>query len=499
VLSVTSFAKNDPTTPSYFLCEKITDYTCPAGSFLFDGLCYTLFTNLVTQAQADRNCYLMGGQLLAVLSRKQMTFINAAFPSYDYGYNVIWLDYRKITYNLTDTVFRAIDDRNIVFSNSTGLDFTSTAPVLTDPNVNCVVMDASEGDFNGWRSISCFQNASYICQQSQLLAPSLRRIIPVLQLLLPLDLYSGFRDLVLMSRPNSGNLVAISADKYLPSQLAGAAHFLGKSNSYLHIDNGAPAKSINSQFGISVSMWIYIDVIYDFERQFLIDARPECNTGLETDEGFVLYLWNRQIEAFMLNYSIPLPCNMSTPFIVTTATTQNVHLAAKLCSYNTTTKCQVFFSPETYLVPVKKWTHVGFTYSAVSQRGTFFIDNNYGYYNGSTQSDSLSSYFSFDSLNWLTNSTSVAVSAPIRVGSRKYQQSGSFAGKMSCLQWYEGPLTQSQFLHLSKCPVNSTYSGIVSLCPIGFHYYKKNCYKFSPQPQDFSTAEAYCTSTPGCK
>ena len=492
-LKVFQFDKEDLGPFTSYLCEKITDYTCPRGSFLFDGFCYTLFSNPVTHAQADRNCGLTGGQLLAVKTRKQMTFLNAAFPSGTYS--MAWLDYRRNTYSTTDSPFRAIDDSTFVFDSS-GIDFTAGSPLGTTEN--CVVMSETQGAFNGWTTISCLQNASYICQKPQQLAPALIRILPVHQLLLPLDLHSAFRDLVMPARANHGYMVAISADQYLPSQLVGAAHFLGISNSYMQIDNTAPTKSFNAQFGISISMWIYIDMIYDGEHQFLIDARPECVTGSENDDGFSLFLYNGKGATAGLNTANPPSlCSQVVTFASTAATKNEVHLVAKLCTYNTSSVCQGFASPDAYPVPVNRWTHVGFTYNAVSQKGTFFIDNNYGYFNSATNSDSLSTYFTYDTGSWLTNSSSAAVSSPIRLGSRKYQQQGSFAGKMSCLQWYEGPLTQAQFLYLSSCPVNSTYAGKAVLCPAGYHYYKKNCYKFSVQAEDFSTAEAFCTSTPG--
>jgi len=494
-LNVFAFEKEDFSPLTSYLCEKITDYTCDKGSFLFDGFCYTLFSNPVTHAQADHNCGLIGGQLLAVKTRKQMTFLNAAFPSGPSSYNMSWLDYRKNTYNTTDNFFRAIDDSTFVF-DSNGIDFTTGSPLSMSSD--CVVMSAAQVPFNGWTTASCLQTASYICQKPQQLSPALIRILPAQQLLLPLDLYSGFRDLVMPARSNQGYLVAISADQYLPSRLVGAAHFLGNGNSYLQIDNTAPTKSMYAQFGISVSMWIYIDLIYDGEQQFLIDARPECVTGSENDDGFSLFLFNGQGSTAGLNTANPPTlCSHVITFTGTATTQKNVHLVAKLCNYNTSSTCQRFASPDAYPVPINQWTNVGFTYNAVSQQGTFFIDSNYGYFNSATNSDALRSYFSFDSGNWMTNSTSVAVSTPIRLGSRKYQQQGSFAGKMSCLQWYEGPLTHSQFLHLSTCPVNSTYTGKAALCPPGFYYYKKKCYKFSVQAHDFSTAEAYCTSSPG--
>jgi hypothetical protein len=495
-LNVFPFDKYDQTDYSNYLCEKINDYTCPSGSYLFDGLCYTLVSTPLTHAQADYSCSLMGGQLIQIKSRKQQTFINAAFPTNPSSYDLIWLDYRKVTYDNSDLAFRALDGSTIIF-DSTGLDFTSSGQVSLDPAKNCVVMNGTDYN-NAWTPISCFAKASYICQQPQQLAPTLVRTIPAKQLLLPLDLFSGLRDQVLPARANLGSLVAVTTDLVLPSGLAGAAHFLGKSNSNIKIDNSSPSKSIYSQFGVSVAMWIYIDLIYDGETQTLIDARPECVTGSETDEGFTLSLVNLKSTPALITSSPPKACSTVLPaFTVTTTLKQNVVLYAKLCNYNYTTVCQYFASPNTYFVPVQTWTHIGFTYNAVTQTGTFFIDNQYGYYNPASNSDVVGKYFSYDSGRWLTNSSSAAVSAPIQLGSAKYQQPGALAGKMSCLQWYEGPLTQSQFLYLSRCPVNATYPGKAALCPQGFYYYDGYCFKFSAQPQDFATAEAYCTSAPG--
>ena len=500
-LNAVPFDKNDLSESTNYLCEKINEYTCNAGSFLFDGLCYTLIKNQVTHAQADRNCNLMGGQLLKIKNRKQHTFINAAFPPSSGQYSQIWLDYRKITYSTSDLSFRAIDDTTFVFDAS-GIDFTYAAPILTDSSMNGVVMDSSQGDFRGWRTVSCFQNASYICQQPQMLSPSLIRILPTKQLLLPLDLYSGFQDLTRSARTNIGSLVAISTDQFLQSGLVGAAHFLGRSDSFLRIDNVGSMKGIRYQFGISISMWIYIDIIYDGETQVLIDARPECITGSEVDEGFTLSLANTPVSSITSSASNPTCSSLSSASggTATTTNNQNVVLVAKLCSYSTTTKCDTFISPSAYFIPIKQWTQIGFSYNAISKSGTFFIDQNYGYYDKISGVDALSRYFTYDSGNWLTNSSSVAVNAPIQIGSNKYQQTEAFAGKISCLQWYEGPIIQPQFLYLKQCPANMTYyPSKATLCPQGYEYYKKNCYKFSLRAQDFATAEAYCTSSPGDK
>jgi hypothetical protein len=499
VLILFPFQKTDPTEPVNYLCEKITEYTCNNGSMLFDGLCYTLFTTTVSHAQADYNCQQQGGQLLKIQSRKQQTFINAAFPANVTGYAKIWLDYRKMTYSTSDAAFRALDDKPIVFDSS-GIDFTYDVPNLSDPNKNCVVMDATQGDFNGWKTVSCFENASYICQQAQLISPSLVRIMPTTQLLLPLDLHSGFMDLAKAVRENRGNLVAISTDTYLPSGLVGAAHFLGTIDSYLQIDNAGNGKNVRSQFGISVSMWIYIDLIYDLETQVLIDARPDCTTGSEVDEGFTLSIVNQlapSIATLTTNPTCSELALLNEPS-TTTALQQDVVLVAKLCNTNFTTKCTNFISPTAFKLPTKQWTQIGFSYNAVSKLGSFFIDKNYGYYHRASGQDVIDGYFKFDSGTWLTNSSSVAVNAPIWIGSSKYDHK-AFSGKVSCLQWYEGPLIHPQFADLKECPVNSTYPGKATLCPAEFVFYKKNCYKISSKPEDFVTAEVLCTSTSGSK
>jgi len=500
ILNVKAFIELNPGETTNYLCEKINDYTCNTGSFLFDDLCYTFFDGPVTHAQADFNCQQLGGQLLKVISRKQQTFLNEAFSSKTLNNNSVWLDYRKMTYSLADNFFKAIDDAIIVF-NSSGIDFTNPndLPVLNDPSLKCVVINFTQGYFNGWKTISCLENSSYICQQPQILSPGLIRIIPDKQLLIPLDLYSGFQDLVLPSRSNLGNLVAISTDQFVPSGLIGAAHFLGRSDSFLQIDNVGPTRNFRYQFGISVSMWIYIDVIYDGETQYLIDARPKCNTGSELDEAFTLFLVNApaaNVTSIATNNSCHYLSNIAGPTGNTVAN-QSVLLIAKLCSFNITTRCKNFVSPTAYPVPVKQWTHIGFSYNAVSKLGSFFIDDHFGYFDSTLQMDALSRYFTYDSKNWLTNSSSVAINAPILLGANKYLQSQAFSGKISCLQWYEGPLTQPQFHYLKLCPLNTTYSNRAILCPHGFYYYKRNCYKFSSKASDFATAEAFCTSTPG--
>jgi hypothetical protein len=500
-LQVSAFDKQDYSNATFFLCEKINEYTCNPGSYLFDGNCYTYITSKVSHAQADQMCHLMGGQILKIESRKQQTFINAALFLNGNSDSQIWLDYRKLTYT-SDYSFKAIDDTHFIF-NSSGIDFTNQydPPNLDDSSRSCIVISYTpEGEFYGWQTMSCLDNASYVCQQEQLLSPTFLRTIPAKQLLLPLDLNSGFKDLVNPQRGNVANLVAISTEQFVPSGLVGSAHFLGRSDSFVQIDNVGSSKGIRYMFGLSVSMWIYIDLIYDGETQFLIDARPECVTGSEIDEAFTLFLMNSQPKNVMPPITGP-SCsslkNISSQPLITTSVNQSAVLASKLCSYNVTTRCDIFFSPAAFPIPMKKWTHIGFTYNAVSKLGTFFVNNQFGYFDNSSKQDVLSKYFKYDSANWFTNASSVAINAPIQVASDKYQPSNAFSGRISCLQWYEGPITQSQFLYLKECPVNTTYPKKAALCPQGFEYYKKSCFKFSSKPQDFATAEAYCASFSG--
>ena len=62
---------------------------------MFQQLCYQLYNQEVSKAEAEIICLQNGANLLHVETRMQHTFITAAFPASDHNHTQIWLDIEK--------------------------------------------------------------------------------------------------------------------------------------------------------------------------------------------------------------------------------------------------------------------------------------------------------------------------------------------------------------------------------------------------------------------
>lgn len=495
------FGKQDSTLAQNFLCEKDESWTCPDGFIMFQQLCYQLNINEMTQAEAEIVCNDNGGRLLHIETRMQHTFITAAFPPTVYKHNQTWLHIQKQTNGPLD-IFYSGPNGIFVFDF---IDYASN-PQLDVPDENCVVMDATDASVvNAFKKVSCQQTASFICENQLILDPYYIKIMPEVQVLLPLDYVSGIEDLAYPDRQNYENLVALTEDIVLESGLIGSSHFMGNALSYIDIENSGVDKEMKSSFGISISMWVNLDenAIYDNEIQMLVDSRTECGDGSEVSEGFTMFLtktmlsetldpFTNNIGCGLLynNSMLEFPMKLVMPLF-------EIRPSVELCSKQAdgTMLCTRIAASEK--ITQGEWVHIGFTFNDISKKGTFFVGDTFGYLDLTVAENHQVEYFTFDTNGWWSSN---AVNEFIRIGSAKFQAPQglkNFAGKISCLQIYEGPLTLAQFITLAKCPVGESYPKKAELCPADYDYYKGYCYKLSLKEEEFSTAEALCISPPG--
>ena len=193
---------------------------------------------------------------------------------------------------------------------------------------------------------------------------------------------------------------------------------------------------------------------------------------------------------------------VTTPVV----TGSTLRLVAVLCDgpQETGGNCAMFTAPESILIEENVWNYFGFVYDALNKSGTFLVNDTFGYHDIAEGRSRESEYFTFDTKNWLMTD---AIKGPsVRVASRKFQPfsdpppaSGyeSFAGKISCLQLYEGALTPSQMFQQKSCPVTTTHPAKFAKCPFGYQYYQGTCYLLAVKEKDFSGAEYDCVTRSG--
>ena len=502
MVMVHQFGKKDETDPAQFLCEKDESWTCPEGAIMFQQLCYQLYDQEVSKAEAEIICLQNGANLLHVETRMQHTFITAAFPASDHNHTQIWLDIEKEVDNPVDMLYKGPHGS---FDFEMLVDYTST-PQLSVPGENCVVMDAQDADVtNAFKKVSCLQTASFICESRLVIDPQVLKIMPKPQILMPLDITSGVHELAYPARLNVDSLLAVTDEAVPQSGLIGAGHFMGSALSYIDVENAGTDKEMKSSFGISIAMWTYIDKIFDLEIQMLVDTREECLDGSAVSEGFKLFLTKEMPGTTMDPFENDVSCgqlyNDSMADIPAFSETGllEVRLNAEICSIQTDKSilCTRIASSET--IAQAEWVHLGFTFDDVTKRGTFFVGETFGYHDLINDKTHRVDYFEFDTNGWWSER---AVGTVVRIGAAKFQApqgQKNFAGKISCLQVYEGPLTLPQFITLAKCPLDDGYLPKAQLCPDGFDHYKGFCYMLSEKEEEFASAEAVCTSAPGTK
>ena len=498
------FEKTDNSVAQSYLCEKDTDWMCQNGSMMFQEHCYTMVEAPASLATADNKCQQMGGKVVEVETRMHMNFLQGWLENTDFTYTHIWLGIAQVgNGNLN---YKGYEDTSQAFDfTSTGLDF-ATSPLSAVPGAKCVAM--SKADNHLWVRRSCYDESSYICQTRQLAHQNqIETLYPPL-FILSFDESIGIKDYLNHKRPVTESLVAITEDGNDQSNLVGAAHFLGLDSSYVEVDTSSGYET-PVEFGISISMWVNVHSMLDGERQWLVDGSGSCTTGAEKDHSFMLFLEKsgNVSSGDNSNFSLADPCldlisgNGSLGTAPISGST--LKLVAILCNgpSDGTGSCHMFTSPESIGISENTWNYFGFMYDLLNNTGSFVINDTFGYQDIENGLPRVSEYFTYDTKNWLMTD---AIKGPIRIGSRKFQPPAtaptgaeSLAGKMSCVQMYQGALTPSQMFQQKRCPVVDSHPAKFLNCPFGFQYYRGYCFLLSLKEKDFANAEYDCISRSG--
>ena len=496
-MKVQEFITTDSLDRKTYLCEKDHDWTCPAGYILFQEICYKFFETEVTAAAADIFCLKEGGKVTEASTRLHQNFLTAWLQNEDYNFTQVWLGYRRHV-----NTFEAAEDDDYRSLDNLPSPFTTSVNASTTDN--CLVLG---GDPVATKTVSCQTNSPYVCQVNQVLSEELKFSIPLPQILMPLDLSSGFNDYHTIGREINDSQVAITHQPSPLNGLSASAHFMGRQDSYIRIKTTSPENSIRYKFGLTITIWIYIDKIDSLKRQYLIDGSGPCITGEETHNNFQMFLEKGYAKGSELNYDTSAPCgNVPDSSIAGGSGQEYIKLVVVLCDGPTIAtdtvqagSCKTFESSKKMPLEENKWIYIGLTYDPFNKKGTILINDLFGYQETASVSKE-NEYFTYDTKQWLGEYVQ-ALEGPIRLGAKKYEspsptEANSFTGKMSCLQLYESFMRPSQVQHLKKCPLDGSYIAHEK-CPSDYTYFKGHCYKISGKAETFSTAEYQCSRLPG--
>ena len=207
-----------------------------------------------------------------------------------------------------------------------------------------------------------------------------------LQLLLPLDLGSGWSDALRPGLRSQPSLVGLSLLPAPPPATTSSAHFLGRPDSHLTVETANPTHPVLYKYGLTVAVWVYIERLAPGERQWLLDASPDCETGQEVHHNFQLYLESGAAAGSGLAAGGLVSGQCGAMPALPAAGSGDIKLVAVLCDgpAQATDKvaagsCQTFESVSTSPIPLLQWTHVAFSYDHHLKHGTFVINKRFGY------------------------------------------------------------------------------------------------------------------------
>ena len=440
----------DESAQQMFLCEKETDWTCPEGYIMFREECYKMFEEQVTSAEAELRCREEGAKVLELSSLSTLSFVSAWLADQDYSPTGVWLGYQRHT----STTNSSQNMEYLAFDGSSQFDVSKFSLAGSDvADLDCLVLENNQGSYSSFEQLSCHDTAQYVCQKEQTVTYFKADVIQDPQFVLPLDKTSGYDIVPKVGTNNNQSLVAIT-EQSTPSRLVGSADFLRNYDSHIETSSSI---SPSVKFGVTILVWVFIaEEVEPSKKIFIFDGAQE------TDD--------KSLQFFIENIS------------------SKILLGAQVCKGDSS--CSTYYSQNDLSLSLYRWHFVGFTFSVDDMRGTFIINDTFGY-SESAGKNAEASYFEYDTQAWLHTG---ALKGSIMIGSEKGASSG-FGGKLSCLQLHEMFFTPSQVKHVKKCPVPGEHERY-SDCPDGFHLYKESCYKVSKEESEFSDAELHCSSEP---
>ena len=464
-----------------YLCEKENEWTCPDGYILYQEQCYKAFTEEVTFAEAERVCIIEEkGKLLEMQTNIHQSFIDQWVTLEALNLPQYWVGQRRKTLGGADNAYKFLDE-NVV----------PVAGLTPGADQDCLAVDSST---NLLTPKNCKEKASFICQVSQGVTQDILDTLTPSKVLMPLDAVIGFRDYIDKTKVITSSLVAITNEGNPNSGLQGSIQFLGSPKSHVQIDN--LNDDIVIDMGISVMMWIKIEVMNDGDIQYLIDA-SDCSAGIDSSHAFMMFLEAGAAGAAGDSdvFDMSTICSAPGPTVTRANSGNIITLNAIMCNglLENSGTCQKFKSLESAPLQVDQWTFIGFQYDKINKTGTFFIDDVYGYFDIANGQNMEAEWFSYDTGNWLFGNP---IGSVVTLGTKDTQDKTTglenFAGQMSCLQIYEGRLLPSLVHHLKKCPVTEDYLGKMTICPQNFFYYKGTCFQVPKFDKEFGEAEYDC-------
>ena len=465
-LEFSTFQKGDSATDKGYLCEKETEWSCPDPDWvLFQELCYKFNPENVTLGSADHECKKEGGVVAQVDTRLHATFLNAWLEQYNF--TKIWLGHRRHTTTTgsgEDTVYTSVTGGELAAGGLMVGDFQAAGGTADVASHDCLLMDSSEGDHNGWRTASCSEFASYVCQvEQQLSEEKLLGLPPLPELLMPLDLISGFGDYHVNKRRANVSNVAITYSDSPENNLRGAAQFTGRPDSYIQlIPPTKDDEKVVTKFGITISAWVFLDKLDLEDRAVILDASGGCTAGTEQYNSFQLWIEKSRPVASGTGISPPESCASITTIGPDSGGGADEYIKVKaiLCdgpvvgvSPIQAGNCATYESASSMPLTERKWEYVGFSFDIFTRKGTFVINKMYGYQGTGPME---SQHFTYSSSlitadSWFGEGSLSGFEGPLRVGSKKYQKPGSWSslvGKLSCLQIHSGGLSPAQVFSL---------------------------------------------------
>ena len=450
-LAIEAFPDQDSVSTTS-LCEKDNERTCPDGYTMFQESCYKFLENQDTAGAAHLQCQNEGAKVAIAPTMMHRKFLDILADTNNI--TSFWIGLRSHV-NTTDST------EDNVFYDVDGNQYDGS----TLPGAGDCTEFLHEQLQNKIQRTNCIKNNSILCETEQILHENLEFAIPEPKLLLPLDTLTGFQDLAKNIEEYSTQRIAFTYNPSPQNMLNSAAHFIG--------DSFIDLKLVDNYFknGFSVSCWIYIDKIDNSQSQYIVDTRGPYQSSSDVFNKFQLYVEK----------------NTET------------QLAAVLCNGPASSddgsmeigNCTTFKSSKATSIDEQKWTYVSFSYSTFNNKGTFVVNQIYGYQDGSSPMEN--KYFNYDSQQWL-NIKSQGVGIEFRIGASKLNDK-RFVGKISCFQVYDLGLKPSQLQHASKCYLDSSYK-TVQLCPSGYTHFRGHCYMLSSSEEDFSNAEYGCLKKP---
>ena len=465
-LEFSTFQKGDSATDKGYLCEKETEWSCPDPDWvLFQELCYKFNPENVTLGSADHECKKEGGVVAQVDTRLHATFLNAWLQQYNF--TKIWLGHRRHTTTTgsgEDTVYTSVTGGELTAGGLMVGDFQAAGGTADVASHDCLLMDSSEGDHNGWRTASCSEFASYVCQvEQQLSEEKLLGLPPLPELLMPLDLISGFGDYHVNKRRANVSNVAITYSDSPENNLRGAAQFTGRPDSYIQlIPPTKDDEKVVTKFGITISAWVFLDKLDLEDRAVILDASGPCTAGSEQYNSFQLWIEKSRPVASGTGIDPPEACASITTIGPDSGGGADEYIKVKviLCdgpvvgvSPIQAGNCATYESASSMPLTERKWEYVGFSFDTFTRKGTFVINKMYGYQGTGPME---SQHFTYSSSlitadSWFGEGSLSGFEGPLRVGSKKYQKPGSWSGlvgKLSCLQIHSGGLSPAQVFSL---------------------------------------------------